>query len=140
MTCLSYIWSFYSALSYFIIDTECCSAVNLKTTGISHFTHTLGTYNLQDTYQDRPIYKHETWDEYLFYVPPIDERTVGLWMIGPDTRYSRGSFHIRSYHVCPEDVQNEWEFSDGVNWKIDSELRLVCAEPESGITYVNTSK
>ena len=129
-------------MSNSIIDIKCCSTVKLETTGISHSSQfdKLGTYNLQSSYQKRPTYKHETRDKYIFHAPAKGKMTLGLWMVGQDIKINRVGFHIRSDHVCPEDVQGDWEFADGVGWKIDSELRLVCVEPELGITYVNTSK
>ena len=104
----------------------------MSTTGTSNSSQFVrfGTYYRQETFSDRPAYKHETRDEYLFYMPG---RTRGLWMIGPEIGKFSGGLANREDNVCPENIERDWKFADGKGWVIDSEVTLKCIENASGI-------
>ena len=104
----------------------------MSTTGTSNSSQYVrfGTYYRQETFSDRPAYKHETRDEYLFYMPG---RTRGLWMIGPEIGKFSGGLANREDNVCPEKIERDWKFADGKGWVVDSEVTLKCIENASGI-------
>ena len=103
----------------------------MSTTGISNSSQFVrfGSYHRQETFTDRPAYKHETRDEYLFYMPG---RTRGLWMIGPEIGKFSGGLANRDDEVCPENINKNWKFADGKGWVVDSEVNVKCVDTASG--------
>jgi len=117
-------------------DTQCCSSVKVSTTGISNSSQFIrfGTYYRRDTFSDRPAFKHETRDEYLFYMPG---RTRGLWMIGPEVGKFSGGLANRDDTVCPENITKDWKFADGKGWVPDSLIRSQCSDEDSDCFYAD---
>ena len=115
----------------FSAESECCSSLDVSTTGISNSSQFVrfGAYHRQETFTDRPAYKHETRDEYLFYMPG---RTRGLWMIGPEVGKFSGGLANRDDEVCPENISKNWKFADGKGWVVDSEVNVKCVDTASG--------
>ena len=104
----------------------------MSTTGISNSSQFVrfGTYYRQETFTDRPAYKHETRDEYLFYMPG---RTRGLWMVGPEIGKFSGGLANRDDEICPENIDRNWKFADGKGWVVDPDVNVKCIDSASGI-------
>ena len=115
----------------FSLDTRCCSSVEVSTTGTSNSSQFVrfGTFYRQDTFSNRPAFKHELRDEYLFYMPG---RARGLWMIGPEIGKFSGGLANRDDEVCPENIHRRWKFADGKGWVVDSKINVTCADTQSG--------
>jgi len=110
--------------------SSCCAVLNIESTGEAseHQSNRLGQYRLGGLFSDRPIYKHEERDEFLFY---LTSRNRGLWMVGPSVGQFNGGLANRGDPVCAEDTPNgQWKYTDGQSWNRDTDLRITCVEQE----------
>jgi hypothetical protein len=117
-------------------DSVCCSSLEVSTTGTSNSSQfsRFGAYHRQDTFSDRPTFKHESRDEYMFYMPG---RSRGLWMIGPQIGKFSGGLANRGDEVCPENLRRSWKFANGRGWVVDSKVNITCINSESDCFYAD---
>jgi hypothetical protein len=95
-------------------------------------------------FSDRPMYKHDQKEEYLFY---LTSRNRGLWMVGPEVGQFNGGLANRGDPVrsssplhqvdmscpqtCAEDTPTgQWKYTDGRSWSLDTSLSVTCVEQE----------
>ena len=110
---------------------SCCTKIKIATNGdaIKHQSNRVGEYLLYGVLADRPIYKHARKEEYLFY---LMSRNKGLWMVGPKPAQFNGGLAHRGDALCVEDVAKEqWKYTDGSAWHIDSLLTVSCLDSGS---------
>jgi len=106
----------------------CCTHVKIETTGeaSTHQGNRIGEYRLTGVLADRPIYKNVERDEFLFY---LQSNKKGLWMVGPTAGQFNGGLAHRGDTYCVEDVRaNQWKYTDGSAWHVDSHLRVSCLD------------
>jgi len=110
--------------------SSCCAVLNIESTAEAseHQSNRLGQYRLGGLFSDRPIYKHEEREEFLFY---LTSRNRGLWMVGPSVGQFNGGLANRGDPVCAEDTPTgQWKYTDGQSWHRDSSLKITCVEQE----------
>jgi len=106
----------------------CCTHVKIETTGEArrHQGNRIGEYRLTGVLADRPIYKNVEREEFLFY---LQSNKKGLWMVGPTAGQFNGGLAHRGDTHCVEDVRaNQWKYTDGSAWHVDSHLRVSCLD------------
>jgi len=106
----------------------CCTHVKIETTGEArtHQGNRIGEYRLTGVLADRPIYKNVEREEFLFY---LQSNKKGLWMVGPTAGQFNGGLAHRGDTYCVEDVRaNQWKYTDGSAWHVDSHLRVSCLD------------
>ena len=85
----------------------------------------LGTYNLIQVEAGRPIYKHETAQQYLYYHP----YSGGNWLINTEIGLLYGGIqNSKDVPVCPYLINTMWQYGDSDlgGWVYDSTLRVTC--------------
>jgi len=110
--------------------SSCCAVLNIESTAEAseHQSNRLGQYRLGGLFSDRPIYKHEEREEFLFY---LTSRNRGLWMVGPSVGQFNGGLANRGDPVCAEHTPTgQWKYTDGQSWHRDSSLKITCVEQE----------
>jgi hypothetical protein len=110
--------------------SSCCAVLNIESTAEAseHQSNRLGQYRLVGLFSDRPIYKYEEREEFLFY---LTSRNRGLWMVGPRVGQFNGGLANRGDPVCAEDTPTgQWKYTDGQSWHRDSSLKITCVEQE----------
>ena len=106
----------------------CCQRLLISSEGdaMEHQSNRVGEYTLSGVVADRPMYKHEDREEYLFY---LMSRNKGLWMVGPKVNQFNGGLAHRGDTFCAEDVlAGEWKFTDGKAWHVDPSLNVTCID------------
>jgi len=109
----------------------CCTRIRIASSGeaIKHQSNRVGDYSLSGVLSDRPIYKHEEREEFLFY---LTSRNKGLWMVGPKAAQFNGGLAHRGDALCVEDVaKEEWKYTDGTTWNVDPQLSVSCLDAKS---------
>ena len=102
----------------------------------------LGVYRVIESYNQRPLYKQEPGENYIYYrcqdpnfnmldTYPIPSLTTGGWFIGTvighNHAWIRNVSSEASQLLWPHDVDQGWEYRDGFgdNWREDQTLQVV---------------
>ena len=83
----------------------------------------------------RPIYKHESAQQYLYYHP----YSGGNWLINTEIGLLYGGIqNSKDVPVCPYLINTMWQYGDSDlgGWVYDGSLKVTCpTDPCSGLIY-----
>ena len=85
----------------------------------------LGTYRLIDVQAGRPVYKHESEEQYMYYHP----YSGGNWLINTEIGLLYGGIqNSKDVPVCPYLINTMWQYgdSDMGGWIYDASLKVTC--------------
>jgi len=111
--------------------TGCCTRLSIQSKGesINHQSNRVGTYSISGVFNERPIYKNDDREEFLFY---LRRKTKGLWMVGPKVAEFNGGLAHRGDTICAEDVaEQQWKYTDGSAWHVDPLLTITCLDKKA---------
>lgn len=108
----------------------CCTHLHFHTrsrTTVKEQSQRLGNYSLTGLYNDRPVYKHTSRDEFIYYVT---KGTRGLWLVGPKVGAHHGGLAHRDDNLCVESLtEKHWKYSEkSAKWQVDPQLKLSCLD------------
>ena len=81
---------------------------------------------LQQVYSDdgdagTAVYKHTERGDYLYYL-----KWLSLWYVGNKVGENMGFVMNEGDAKCPEELANEWKWTDGESWILDDKANMSC--------------
>ena len=67
------------------------------------------------------VYKHTERGDYLYYL-----KWLSLWYVGNKVGENMGFVMNEGDAKCPEELANEWKWTDGESWILDDKANMSC--------------
>ena len=117
--------------------------VVLKSEGIvkKYQADVLGVYRMVDSYNDRPVYKQDGGENFIFFSP--GGAAGSCWLVGTVVGSQYGWLRNRSEEAelvrWPALLRTGWEFRDGYcgDWRTDDNTLRLQALPGNGVSHLS---